>query len=694
MRTLFAKLRSLPKRTTGILAVLAAVIAVPAALWAWGPGDRVTFTWDKPASYVTFNSMTNNPKQGDERDFFKIRNYTDGGSFTDTITLEPGKEYEITAYYHNNASTTYNDAAHNYAGVATGAFMRVEMPELIKAGETGRMNAFIGASNAKHLTTTGTDLGNQVWDEVYGANTSGSDILLRYVQNSATIRNNGAINGQQVDLNKLAGSNGALLGYDAFDGKLPGCEKYSGFVTYRIVVDQPDFEITKDVRKADTGTYGDSVTVNAGDEVEFKLKYKNTGTIEQDPVTINDKLPEGLSYVADSTYISNESTGNQWKQLTSNNIVNNGINVGGYVPGGAVYLKFKAKVADKSALKCGENSLLNTAYATTQNGAKSDTATVIVKKDCVPEPEPKYSCDLLTVEKITRTSYKFSVNYTATNGATYKGTVFKIYDKDGNEIHSSSDTTFDGFETGTYTVKAFVTVSVNGSDKTVTSEACSKKITIKEEQKPAIKIEKLVDGVEHKSVGLNQEFTYQIKVTNTGNVDLKDAVVTDKAPTGVTFISASAGEIKDNVWTTTIADFKVGESKSYTIKAKVPTYQAGKIKNTVCVDTPTIPGKPDDCDDATVEVPPTPEQEKVCELETKKIITINKDDFNSSKHSRNLSDCDETPVTPPTTPTTPETPTELPKTGAADGVLDALGLGALVTVGLAYIGSRRGSIIG
>lgn len=42
----------------------------------------------------------------------------------------------------------------------------------------------------------------------------------------------------------------------------------------------------------------------------------------------------------------------------------------------------------------------------------------------------------------------------------------------------------------------------------------------------------------------------------------------------------------------------------------------------------------------------------------------------------------------------PVTPPELPKTGAGDNLLSALGLGALVTAGAAYIASRKNSLIG
>ena len=127
----------------------------------------------------------------------------------------------------------------------------------------------------------------------------------------------------------------------------------------------------------------------------------------------------------------------------------------------------------------------------------------------------------------------------------------------------------------------------------------------------------------------------------------------------------------------------------FTIKAKVPEYKAGTIKNTVCVDAPSVPGNPDDCDDATVEVP-KPGEETVCLLEGKKYpFTIKEGEFDSSLHSRNPADCEEVVVPP-----SPETPVELPNTGAGDTILNTLGIGALTTALLAYLASRRNSLIG
>ena len=96
--------------------------------------------------------------------------------------------------------------------------------------------------------------------------------------------------------------------------------------------------------------------------------------------------------------------------------------------------------------------------------------------------QPVYRCESLGIDHIASDSYKFSVKYAAYNGATYKGTVYRVYDANGKEVYNTAGTKFNGFEPGNYTAKAFVTVSVNGKDETVTSDGCTKTFTIKAAQ--------------------------------------------------------------------------------------------------------------------------------------------------------------------------------------------------------------------
>lgn len=96
--------------------------------------------------------------------------------------------------------------------------------------------------------------------------------------------------------------------------------------------------------------------------------------------------------------------------------------------------------------------------------------------------QPVYRCESLGIDHIASDSYKFSVKYAAYNGATYKGTVYRVYDANGKEVYNTDGAKFNGFEAGNYTAKAFVTVSVNGKDETVTSDGCTKTFTIKAAQ--------------------------------------------------------------------------------------------------------------------------------------------------------------------------------------------------------------------
>lgn len=138
----------------------------------------------------------------------------------------------------------------------------------------------------------------------------------------------------------------------------------------------------------------------------------------------------------------------------------------------------------------------------------------------------------------------------------------------------------------------------NTADVTVTKDCAAKT--------PAVTIDKKVDGVETKEVAVGQNFTYQLVVKNTGEVDLTNVVVTDKAPAGVTLVSADKGSVSGNNWTYTLPSLKVGQSATVNITAKVAAYVEGSLVNTACVNAPEVnpsePTKDDDCDDATVTV--------------------------------------------------------------------------------------------
>lgn len=364
MKAIFAAIKRSPK-LSALVAVVAAAIIVPASLLAWGP-DRPTYTWDNPANHVTFNSMTNNPVYGDERNFVRIKEASQPNSaYTDEISMQAGKTYDLYVYYHNNAKTSLNASG---AGVAKDTKLRMEMPTVAKAGQKTAINGYISASNAVPTT---------VWDSARV--TSNADVALRYVPDSATINNFGPTNGQKLP--SSIWTTGAALGFESLNGLLPGCNEFSGYVKLKIVADYADFSVQKTVSKSGQAQYSESVSVNSGDTVDYKIAYTNLGSMKQNNVVIKDTLPAGVTYVPGSTQLSNSTTSSKYVKVDSDEIAKGGINIGDYAPnGGNAFVKFTAKVEGP----CGTTTLTNKASANTDNGAKTDTADVVVKKECAP----------------------------------------------------------------------------------------------------------------------------------------------------------------------------------------------------------------------------------------------------------------------------------------------------------------------
>lgn len=324
------------------------------------------------------------------------------------------------------------------------------------------------------------------------------------------------------------------------------------------------------------------------------------------------------------------------------------------------------------------------------------------------EKVPVFACESLKIsDTINRTEFKFTATASAEN-ATIKSYTFDFGDSKNETVTTSAKTasathTYPD-KAGTYTAK--VTVTMSDGKTAPSTKNCEVTVTVKEKEAPSIEIVKTVNGKEHIKVDVGTEFTYEITVKNTGNVTLKDALVTDDAPKEVTLLSSSLGTIKNNQWTYTIAELKAGQSKSFTIKAKYAKYAGGTHENKVCVDTPTIPGKPDDCDEATTE---THEKIEVCDLNDNTVKTIERSEFDESHMTTDLSKCGDMEVCIISDKTTKtiaikdydqstmttdfskceETPPELPKTGLDMFIGGGLGLGSITAAGYYWSASRR-----
>lgn len=187
---------------------------------AWGP-ERPTYTMAHPAEKAVFNSITDNAAIGDERDFVRIAEVDSGKAFTSELIIEPDKDYIVMIYYHNDASATFNDVAHNRVGFAENVRMSSFFPSKLDKGERGKVDGVITASNTDPAS---------VWDEAYI--TAREAVTLEYIEGSAVIRNQKGSDGTLLSA-ALFTNEGVLLGTNSLNGLVPGCDEYAGQVFYR-----------------------------------------------------------------------------------------------------------------------------------------------------------------------------------------------------------------------------------------------------------------------------------------------------------------------------------------------------------------------------------------------------------------------------------------------------------------------------
>lgn len=184
---------------------------------------RQTFQAHQTVGHITLNAVVNNPTHGDERNFVLIRE-VGGGEFTDEVTLQPGREYEVYNYYHNNASATLNASG---KGLATDVRLRVLLPAVVQPSTTA---SIVGTLSSPEAVPT------QIEDSV--SVTTEHPVQMSFVAGSAVVHSNGPVN--SAVLPDTLVKDGALLGFDRLDGVLPGGTEHAGYILYRVAVSEAD----------------------------------------------------------------------------------------------------------------------------------------------------------------------------------------------------------------------------------------------------------------------------------------------------------------------------------------------------------------------------------------------------------------------------------------------------------------------
>ena len=371
------------RMTVAGLVAAAVSIVVPMTASAWGP-ERTTYTMKNPADKPTFNSITDNNVVGDERNFVRVGEVGSGKAVSDSVKVTPGKEYQVWIFYHNNAKSSLNESG---KGIAREVRVTSGLSSwAVNSSKKVKVTGVISAAN--------TDP-KEVWDNAYFTTDSTKDVVLKYVEGSAKIYNEGKLNGSVLS-ESLFSEKGTYIGHNKISGSIPGCSEYSGHIVYTIRAEQAGAKVSKTVSK-DGKNFYETVDAKPGDTLTYKVEFKNTGTMDLTDVTFHDKLPSGVTLVNGTTKLVNSANP---KGLTMKDVIGqNGFNTGLYGKGATATITYKVKlnnnIVDKAACN-SKSSFKNTIYVDYSAGEVSDSSTIYVTKECQDKPEcdpTKEKCD-------------------------------------------------------------------------------------------------------------------------------------------------------------------------------------------------------------------------------------------------------------------------------------------------------------
>ncbi|MBR3115840.1 hypothetical protein IKF30_01275 [Candidatus Saccharibacteria bacterium] len=359
-----------------VIGGLIATLGILVPVHAWGP-ERTTYTNEHPASYATFNSITDNVAVGDERNFVRVRELGTDDTYKDEIEVVPGKEYEVYIYYHNNAGSNTNASG---LGVATNTRIASAYPTILKTNERGMVSGIISWSYVTPENPKTAQTG-KVWDEAY-LTTQSDNTVLRYKTGTATIHNAGAANNSILPTT-LFTEEGTPIGFNKLTGTLPGCAEYSGYITYTLVAEKTDTSLEKFV-SLDGENWAAEVTAKPGDYVTYKVQFNNTGNTDLTNVIFKDTHDESLTLRSGSTKVFDVDNVDG---KTIDDIIDlSGYNTGNAAAGALVQIIYQAQISwDQSICNKSLNNTITASYNSTEQ--QSDNATVLVACE-EPEPNP------------------------------------------------------------------------------------------------------------------------------------------------------------------------------------------------------------------------------------------------------------------------------------------------------------------
>lgn len=505
----------------------------------------------------------------------------------------------------------------------------------------------VQAKNVKVTTTTDTSVGSThtITVKYQGDNTNTvtksftvktpSNAKLEVEANSGAIYDH---NGQ------LTGTTGLNLGNSTYTiGDMNACFEYSLFLSFRFKVvtetptENPNLSITKNVRSLNKGTtFAKSVTVDKGEDVEYRVVVKNTGNDVAKSVTMTDNGVAGIAIDSSSVRVGTTDNSVLSSDKWSGSLPGK-LNLGDLAVGEQRVITYSAHVDSVSG------TFVNTATAKSVNISVEDKATVIVRTTTT-NVDREISITKLVKNNNDGTSYRTSVDAEHNDRVNFKVSVKNTGDTTVNNVKVTdripSGLTFDDSVSGDGTPSfSGSTLTVNfgtltkGQTKTVefaarvtedndtqicnTARATGDSVNSVEDQAcvnidvpsnpgtPKIVLSKTAynntKNMDATSVNADRGnyITYTLTTTNTGSATKNNYVISDDL-SGILaladIVDLNGGKLSGNTISYPSVDIKAGQTVTKTFKVQVKTTLAPSISyqlrntygNTVII---TVPGK-------------------------------------------------------------------------------------------------------
>ena len=304
--------------------------------------------------------MTNNPDLGDERNFVRIREAGTNDALTDSITVVPGKTYELYIYYHNNASSNLNESGETLAQNVT---LSVSYPSLVNVGDSASVTGTLSSTNASP---------EDVWDTV--SLTVEESVCLAYVPDSAVVHNAGSADKSILDAESLFSDNGAFIAYSKnYWGTIPGGSEYAGYITLELEAKRVPLEGSSWVWTEEG--WAERTASNPGDVLDMCLVYVNQSGRTQTSVTAYDTLSDYLKPVSGSIRLIDEA--HPEGAALSDKLFDEGIVIGDYEDGQRADICYQIRVSEDAPLN---ETVYNNALVATEDGSVHDKVAITFGK--------------------------------------------------------------------------------------------------------------------------------------------------------------------------------------------------------------------------------------------------------------------------------------------------------------------------